>query len=100
MHDRMRHTVQGDTSGGDEPPVDVKTKVLFCPVLARPKQNFCFDVNGRFVTTSAEMIPIPEESQFRFLDLFGHFAGIGTIIGAKMNQKGIVFLIHDSSLQR
>ena len=46
--------------------------------------------------------------QFRFLrncdsdsfTIFGHFAGIGTGIGAKMNKKGIVFLIHDSSFQR
>ena len=49
---------------------------------------------------SAETIPTPEESQFRFLDLFGHFAGIGTGIGAKMNQKRIVFPIHNSSIQR
>ena len=33
------------------------------------------------------------------LTFFGHFAGMGTGIGAKMNKK-IVFPIHDSSFQR
>ena len=37
--------------------------------------------------TSAETIPIPEESRFQFID---HFSGIGTGIGAEMNQKGIM----------
>ena len=43
--------VQGDTSGWAEPPVDIKIKVLFWPWQARPEQNFCFEVNGRFVAT-------------------------------------------------
>ena len=48
--------LQGDTSGCDEPPVDIKTTVLFRPVLAwpglaRPIRNFCYYVKGRFVTT-------------------------------------------------
>ena len=43
--------LQGDTSGCDEPPVDFNTTVLIWPGLARQKRNFCFEVNGRFVTT-------------------------------------------------
>ena len=47
-------SVQSDNSGCDKPPVDIKTKVLFCLARsgqARPKRDVCFDVNGRFVTT-------------------------------------------------
>ena len=55
--------VQGDTSPWFKPPVDIKTKVPYWPaLLARPKQNFCFDVNGRFesrrcVTLYASLMP-------------------------------------------
>ena len=44
-------SVQGDTSGCAKPPVDFKTKVLFWPCLAWPKQNLCFEVNERLCTT-------------------------------------------------
>ena len=40
--------VQGDTSGSAKSPVDFIPKVPFWPGLARPKRNFCFEVNGRF----------------------------------------------------
>ena len=53
-HIKSRVLVQGDTSGCDEPPVDFKTKVTLWPRRpgqARPKRNFCFYLNGRFVTT-------------------------------------------------
>ena len=46
--------LQGDTSGCGEPPVDIKTTVPFWPGLSWPgqaKQNFSYDVNGRFATT-------------------------------------------------
>ena len=43
--------IQGDTSGCDEPPVDIKTKVPFWPGQARPKRKICFEVNWRFGTT-------------------------------------------------
>ena len=48
--------IQGDTSDCGEPPVDFRTKVPFglaCPGAgeARPKRNFCFDVNGKFEST-------------------------------------------------
>ena len=45
-------------------PLTSKQKFRFglaCPDLARPKQNFCFDVNGRFESTrcvTLYMIPI------------------------------------------
>ena len=43
--------VQGDHSGCDKPPVDIKTKVAFQEIGLILKQSFCFDVNRRFVTT-------------------------------------------------
>ena len=44
--------LQGDPSRSAKPPVDLKTQVLLG--LAGPgqgkKQNFCFEINGRFCT--------------------------------------------------
>ena len=39
--------LQGKLSGRDKPAVDIKTKVHG----PHTKRNFCFDVNGTFVTT-------------------------------------------------
>ena len=44
-------TVQGDHSGGSQPPVDIKTKVAFQYKPLILKHNFCFHVNGRLGTT-------------------------------------------------
>ena len=43
--------IQGETSRCAKSQFDFKTKVALWPGLARPKRNFCFDVNGRFCTT-------------------------------------------------
>ena len=43
-------SVQGDHSGCDKPPVDIKTNVTFLYKLLILKRNLCFDVNRRFVT--------------------------------------------------
>ena len=43
--------VQGDHSSCDKPHIDTKTNVAFYCKLLILKRNFCFDVNGRFVTT-------------------------------------------------
>ena len=43
--------LQGDTSGSVQPLVDIKTNVAFKYMLLILKQNFCFDVNGRFGTS-------------------------------------------------
>ena len=45
--------VQGDHSGGVKPPADIITKVLFkyMGLILILKQNLCFEVNRRFVTT-------------------------------------------------
>ena len=46
--------LQGDHSACAKPPVDFTTKVPLWPSLpwpARPKRNFCFEVNGRFCTS-------------------------------------------------
>ena len=43
--------VQGDHSGCDKPPVDIKAKVLFEYMGLTLKRNFCCDVSRRFVTT-------------------------------------------------
>ena len=48
---RALKQVQGDHSGSVKPPVDTKTKVAFYYIGLILKQNFCFEVNGRFVTT-------------------------------------------------
>ena len=44
-------TVQGDHSGWVKPIIDTKTKVVFKYMGLIQKQNFCFDVNGRFEST-------------------------------------------------
>ena len=46
-----RTYIQGDTSGSSQPPVDIKTKVVFQHMLLILKRNFCFDVNRRLGTT-------------------------------------------------
>ena len=43
--------IQGDHSGCAKPPVDIKTKVPFYYEAHVLKQNFCFEVNGRFGPT-------------------------------------------------
>ena len=47
-----RYKLQGDTVHCLKPPVDLKTKKfhfgLARPGQARPKRNFCTEVNGRF----------------------------------------------------
>ena len=43
--------VQGDTSGGFQPTVDIRTKVAFQYMLLILKHNFCFYVNMRLGTT-------------------------------------------------
>ena len=50
-NDKYVGVVQGDHSTCSKPPVDFKTKVPFWPGQDRPKRNFSFEVNGRFVTT-------------------------------------------------
>ena len=46
-----KELIQGDHSGCDKPPVDFKTKVAFQYMGLIIKQNFCYEVNGRFDTT-------------------------------------------------
>ena len=43
--------IQGDHSACAKTPVDFKTKVPPWLGLARPKQNLCFEVKGRFCTS-------------------------------------------------
>ena len=43
--------VQGDTSGSSQPPVDIKTDVVFQYMRLILKRNFCLDVNRRLGTT-------------------------------------------------
>ena len=48
--EKFRH-IKGDHSGSSQPPVDIKTKVVFQYKPFILKHNFCFHVNRRLGTT-------------------------------------------------
>ena len=50
--------IQGDYSGCDKPPVDIKTKILFQYEELILKHNTCFGVNGRFESKWPEWVTL------------------------------------------